>query len=210
MLLALLLVFSFLLVPAQAAYPPPPPSIITVHTTTIIVSGSPSPNFDFNIQEFDNLSLITQLSLQNSPELGNFRIQIFQLNSLPPTLPPPNGRILLVFDFNLDPLVEQNITQASFYVKVPKVELSEFAIKLETVTVQRYIPGSWYQPQNFYNSSDADYHYYGVVSSGLSLFAVTGIQARGLPIPTLVPLIATIVIASLILRRRGDHSKPTL
>lgn len=217
----MLLLFATPIIQDLAAYPytPPyypygqPPFVITVHTTTISYSGLPSTNFTFDVAGLDSLSLITKLDFQVSSPLTNFVIKIFQLNTIPLSIPLPSGKLLTAFQFSVPPEVERNITTADFSTRVPQVEIQEFSIRPDSLQVQKFtVPNSWLPLATSTDNADANYIYLTSVTSGLSLFAVTGVQPRGISTFAFIALIVTILVASSIFtlsRRRSQGKKGT-
>lgn len=214
---ALLLLVSSLMIQSVAGYPytptypyGQPPNIIVVHTTTIIYSGPPITNFNFSIVNLDSLSLISSLNFTTASPLTNFVIQIFQLNTVPLSIAAPNGKTLLIFQFNLVPGVEQNITSAQYIIRVPQTELLEFSVPFNTLQVSRFTFSSHlWAPITILNSEDAaTYVYLTAFTPGLSLYAVTGVQSHGITILTFLALLTTIAASgTLFLARRRNHGR---
>ncbi len=186
-----------------------PPIIIVVHTTTIIYSGPPITNFNFNVVSLDSLSLISSLNFTAASPLTNFVIQIYQLNAVPLSISSPNGKTLLIFQFNLVPSVEQNITSAQYIIRVPQTELLEFTVPVNTLQVSRFTfsSRSWTPITTLNNGADATYVYLAAFTLGLSLFAVTGVQSHGIPLLTFLALLTTIAASGMLLSRRRNHGK---
>ncbi len=210
-ILLLLPLFSTLPAVQATSYPAPQlPSelnLITVHTTTLNITGAASQNFTLNVENVDNISLITQLNFNTSLPLSNFTIQILHLNYLPSTFKSPSGKILLLFYFNLDSGILSNINQTSFIVKVPILEIKEFNVDPQTISIQTYV-SNWTKPTQYLNNTDANYYYYNVSTTLPTGFAVTAAQAQAIPPFTILSLQLTILASSLLIFRRQTRSKP--
>ncbi len=144
---------------------------------------------------------------------ANITISAKQYNKRPTGIAAVAGNRLVSHYIEATANTTDTIERATFEFRVPKVWINANNIDEETITLLRYVNGSWEElPTSSLGEEDADFKYFSAETPGFSTFAVTA-QLPTVPSGTTLPpwmfiavgitivIVATAVIAVYLIKK---------
>jgi PGF-pre-PGF domain-containing protein len=149
------------------------PTVEETKTITLIVGGT---TVTFTFTKSDDLK-IQQIELRVNANLTNVGITIKE-SSKPTEAPEPvptTGKVYKYVEISKTNIYDENISEAKIKFKVEKSWLTNNSIDSSKVSLKRWYNNRWEELSTNKISEDAVYAYYEARSTGLSVFAITGI-----------------------------------
>jgi len=157
----------------------PPPVNETVNVSLI----TPAVPAIFNISNPETLK-IQKIIVAVKGNVSNVTINVKE-SSKPSAAPnvtkPDEGMVLKYLEISQTNLADANISSVMINFQVEKSWVTANNIDVGTIAMYRYVNSTWVKLQTKKTNETSTYLYFQSISPGLSIFAIAGQKAKGLP-----------------------------